>query len=108
MIVQLNKANDGKHKFIAYISCGCAGKDIKNCKNRKMVKFGAEGYEDYTIHKDEERKERYIERHQRNEDWSKKGIDTAGFWSRWLLWNKPALKDSIKDIEKRFNVEIIY
>ncbi len=109
MIVQLNKANDGIHKYIAFISCGCAGKDIKNCKNKKVVKFGAVGYEDFTIHKDEQRKERYIKRHEKNEDWTKSsGIYTPGWWSRFLLWNKPTLKESIKDIENRFNLEIIY
>ena len=31
----------------------------------KIISFGAKGYEDYTIHKDEERKERYISRHRK-------------------------------------------
>ena len=72
----------------------------------KSVHFGARGMSDYTIHKDQLRKQRYINRHQSNENWTSTGIETAGFWSRWLLWNKPNLKDSIKDIEKRFNLTI--
>ena len=72
----------------------------------KTVHFGADGYSDYTKHKDPERKKRYIARHKENEKWGKRGIDTAGFWSRWILWNIPTLKDSIKDIEKRFNITI--
>ena len=61
--------------------------------NRKIY-FGASDYSnsDYTIHKDEERKQRYINRHKNNENWSKSGIDTTGFWSRWLLWNLPTKK----------------
>jgi hypothetical protein len=34
--------------------------------------------------------------------WGKSGIDTAGFWSRWLLWNKPTIKESYDDIKRRF------
>ncbi len=35
---------------------------------RNQVYFGAAGYPDFTIHKDEERKSRYIKRHN-NEKW---------------------------------------
>ena len=55
-----------------------------------------------TQHKNEGRKNRYILRHEKNEDWGKSGINTAGFWSRWLLWNKPSIKESYEDIKKRF------
>ena len=72
-------------------------------KNRKVY-FGASGYSDFTHHKDEQRKQRYINRHKNNETWSKSGIDTAGFWSRWLLWNKPTIKESYIDIKRRFNI----
>lgn len=80
----------------------------------KKVKFGAQGYSDYTIHKDKERKARYIERHSRRnsrgkskENWTKSGIKTSGFWSRYLLWEKPTLIASVKYIEKRFHVKIV-
>ncbi len=35
--------------------------------NRKIY-FGASGYSDFTIHKDEQRKQRYINRHKTNEN----------------------------------------
>ena len=73
----------------------------------KKVHFGGAGYSDYTKHKDPERKENYIARHKKNENWKKSGIKTAGFWSRWLLWGEPTLKESIKEIERKFNVKII-
>jgi hypothetical protein len=73
----------------------------------KVVHFGADGYEDYTKHKDPERKNRYITRHKANENWNKSGIKTAGFWSRWLLWGEPTLSASIKAIENKFNVKIV-
>jgi hypothetical protein len=55
----------------------------------------------------EERKTAYINRHQAREDWTKSGIKTAGFWSRWLLWNKRSLSQSISDVRKRFNLNVV-
>jgi hypothetical protein len=66
----------------------------------KKVYFGAKGYQDFTTHKDEARKHRSIQRHEAREDWT--GINKAGFWSRWLLWNKPTIKESYDDIKRRF------
>lgn len=80
---------------------------IKTPDGKNTIHFGAKGYEDYTTHKDPERKERYIARHKVREDWTKSGINTAGFWAFHLLWNKPTLTESIKDIEKRFNIKIL-
>lgn len=73
----------------------------------KTIHIGQAGAEDFTSHKDEARKKRYLERHKKRENWTKSGINTSGFWSRWLTWNQPSLSASIKDIEKRFNVNII-
>lgn len=67
----------------------------------KKVHFGASGYEDYTIHKDDERKERYLLRHKKNEDFN--NPLTPGALSRWILWNKKSFRESIADYKKRFN-----
>lgn len=72
------------------------------------VHFGANGYEDYTIHRDKKRMKRYENRHRSRENWTKSGIETAGFWSKWILWNKPTLMSSIRDTEKKFNLKIKY
>jgi hypothetical protein len=68
----------------------------------KTVHFGAAGMSDYTVNKDEERKERYLSRHRANESWDKP--DTAGALSRWILWNKPTLQASIADYRRRFSL----
>ena len=68
----------------------------------KTVSFGQKMASDFTKHKDKYRKEAYIARHKNNEDWTKSGVKTAGFYSRWITWNKPTLKESIDDINKRF------
>ena len=81
------------HKLIA---------TFQNDDKTYSVKFGADGYSDFTIHKDEQRKQRYLDRHKANENWNKP--DTAGALSRWILWNKPTLKESIDDFKKRFNL----
>lgn len=69
------------------------------------IHFGARGYEDYTIHRDEDRKKRYIDRHEPREDWEDE--KTPGYWSRWLLWDKQSLAEAIENIEKKLNTEII-
>ena len=73
-------------------------------KTGQQIQFGQASASDFTHHKDEQRKQRYIDRHKTNETWSKSGIDTAGFWSRWLLWNLPTIKESYIDIKRRFNI----
>ena len=72
--------------------------------DNKKVYFGASGYSDFTIHKDEARKQRYLNRHRNNENWTRSGINTAGFWSRWILWHLPTISASYQDIKKRFNI----
>ena len=78
-----------------------------NIKNGNSINFGQEGYSDFTINKDPKRKKLYIARHRKREDWTKTGLDTAGFWSKNLLWNKNTLSKSIIDTENRFNINII-
>ena len=67
---------------------------------RKTISFGAAGMSDYTIHKDDERKQRYLDRHRKNENWA--DYNTAGLYAKNLLWNKKTLSESIKDTNTRF------
>jgi len=70
----------------------------------KKIHFGGAGYSDFTIHKDEERKKNYILRHKKNENWDE---INAGSLSRWILWNKETLEESVKDFELKFKKKII-
>ncbi len=71
--------------------------------NGKVVHFGAIGYSDYTIHKDKERRERYIQRHKYNEDWN--DPYTAGSLSRWILWgDSPNINVCVREFNKKFAV----
>jgi hypothetical protein len=90
----LRPANDNIHKYAAVIEYD---------GRVKTVKFGAYGMSDFTKHKDEERKKRYLSRHSgMGEDWN--DPLTAGFWSRWLLWNKPTIRESLADLKSRFQL----
>lgn len=68
----------------------------------KTTHFGAAGMSDFTIHKDEERKKRYILRHKANENFN--DPTSAGALSRWILWNLPSLRASIADYKRRFRL----
>ena len=66
------------------------------------VHFGSVPYESFIDHKDETRKASYLARHKAREDWTLAGAQTAGFYDRWLLWNKTSLAASIADLNRRF------
>jgi hypothetical protein len=67
----------------------------------KTTHFGAAGMSDYTKHKDNDRKNRYLARHKVTQNWN--DPTTAGALSRWILWNKPTLKSSISHYKNKFN-----
>jgi hypothetical protein len=80
--------------------------DNQNKKIGNVVHFGAVGYEDYTIHKDDKRRDNYIRRHQEREDWT--DLNSAGTWSRFILWGEPSLSKSINKMGKMFNIKILH
>ena len=73
---------------------------------KKITSFGAKGYSDYTkpTENNEQKKLNYIKRHSVNEN--RNDLTKAGTWSRYLLWNKPTLHESAKDMKKRFKIKI--
>ena len=68
----------------------------------KTTHFGAAGMSDYTKNKDPERKALYLQRHRANENWS--DPTSAGALSRYVLWNKTSLRESIKDFKSKFGL----
>lgn len=68
----------------------------------KTTHFGSAGMSDYTKNKDPERKERYLQRHRANENWN--DPTSAGSLSRYILWNKTSLRESIKDFKSKFGL----
>lgn len=98
MKVEVSKSDNPKKKYKIVLTYD-TGKT-------KTIHIGQAGADDFTKTGDEKQKDRYITRHKKNENWTKSGITTAGFWSRWLLWNKSSLSASKKDIENKFKVNI--
>jgi len=92
MIILLSKSDKLNKKYRVLIG-------------NKTINFGDSAYQDYTQHNDLHRKDLYLDRHKSREDWN--DILTAGFWSRWLLWNRKSISKSIKYIKKRFGIKII-
>ena len=96
MYVQLKKSNiSGKKYTIIFFD--------ENRKKIKTTHFGAAGMSDYTIHKDEDRKNLYLERHKTNEKWD--DFMSSGACSRWILWNKTSLSASYNFYLKKFNLK---
>jgi len=100
MFVEFKKSDITKKKMTAIFY-------DDNNKKIKTTHFGFENPEDknndFTRHKDEARKQRYLTRsksHLKTGDFKR-----AGFLSRWVLWNKPTLKASIKSYMKEFNLK---
>jgi hypothetical protein len=91
-MVEFFHAKDGVHKFVAVFHDG------------EQVPFGAMGYDDYTITGDKKQKRNYLARHKKREDWN--DPKSAGALSRWILWNKPTLKESIKHYVKKFHMDL--
>ena len=77
-------------------------------ENGRHVDFGAKGYQDFTQHKDPNRMRLYLIRHKSRENWTRSGISTAGFWSRWLLWSKPSMTQAIKFMNKKFGLHVVF
>lgn len=97
VFVQLKKSEIEGKKYTAVFY------DEADRKKIKTTHFGCAGMSDYTKHKDDERKQRYLDRHKANENWE--DYKTAGSLSRWILWHKPTISASYNDYLKRFNLK---
>ena len=95
MKVVFKKSTNPNKKYMAIF--------YDDTKKVKTTHFGAAGMSDYTKHRDKARKQRYLNRHKSNENWS--DYKSAGSLSRYILWNKPTLKESKEDYKRRFRLE---
>ena len=71
--------------------------------DNKKIHFGDSRYSDYTQTKDDKRKKAYLARHKHD---NYNNPNYAGFYASNLLWNKPTLKQSIGDTNKKYNLNI--
>jgi hypothetical protein len=94
--ISLKEANDNKHKYIVTLLNKDTGRE-------KTIRFGEFGMSDFTQHKDDQRKNNYIARHEVRENWS--DPSTRGFWSKNILWNRSSISASLKDTINRFKLK---
>ena len=85
--ILIRKSHNPKKKYDAVVN------------GNKIISFGATGYEDYTIHHDDRRKKNQIKRHS-NEDWSRSNLESAAWMSRYILWEKPSLKEAVANANR--------
>jgi hypothetical protein len=71
-----------------------------NTNRINNIHFGAKGYSDYLISNNDTKKNAYIAR--ASVQPNTQNITKPAFWALNLLWNKPTIEESIKDIEKRY------
>ena len=64
----------------------------------QTVHFGSGG-QAFIDHKDPETKAAWEARHRVREDWT--DITTAGALAKHVLWNKPTIQASIRDLNRR-------
>jgi hypothetical protein len=94
--IKLEKSNNLKKKFVAVFY-------DEDKKKVKTTHFGSAGMSDYTINKDDKRKQLYLDRHNKNENWN--DFTSAGSLSRFLLWNEKTLESSFKYYLNKFNLK---
>lgn len=74
-----------------------------NKKKVKTTHFGQAGASDYILHNDLTRKMNYLARHKEREDWA--DYMSSGALSRWILWHRTSLNESINDYMHRFRLK---
>ena len=74
-------------------------KRLKADFGNKTIHFGAKNGSTYIDHKDQKTKANWEARHKVRENWT--DYDSAGALSKHVLWNKPTLAASIKDLNSR-------
>lgn len=68
----------------------------------KTIHFGVPGNSDDLHFKDNERKQRYLKWHMKNENWQEPS--PGFFFLRSLCWNQKTMNSSINDRNQGFNI----
>ncbi len=100
-LIDVKKSNRKNKKWVAEF---CLCEKCSKCKpnERKMVHFGAEGMDDYTITKDKEQRDRYRSRAVAGKDAKP---TTASALAYHLLWgDSTSLKENIKSFKRKYNL----
>lgn len=94
MVIEKGTAKNKKLKAIFYDDKG---------KKIKTSQFGDNRYEDYTQHKDKQRRSKYLTRHKK--DLEKGDYMSAGYLSYYILWGSSTNRNTnIKQYKKMFKL----
>lgn len=94
MIIEKGTAKNKKWKAIFYDDEG---------KKIRTSQFGDSRYQDYTQHKDKERRSKYRERHKK--DLASGDYTKPGYLSFYILWgDSTSLKTNISNYKKKFKL----
>lgn len=93
-LVKVEKATDGKHKFVAV---------FETDGRQKHVPFGAKNMDDFTLTKNKVQRDRYRTRH--SKDLSTLDPTRAGYLSYYILWGDSTdINKNIKKYKQMFNL----
>ena len=71
--------------------------------NGPPIHFGDVNTPNFTQHHNTKLRDEYLQRQQRR---GAGGPATPQFWDRWILWNKPTKRESIRALERALHAEI--
>jgi len=93
--------SDRKGKKWSAIFCMCKGESCCKKEERKIVHFGQENADDYTIGATDQQRESYRARHASGKNAKP---DTPNALSYHILWNSKSRLQNIKEFKKKYNV----
>ena len=94
MVIEEGTAKNKKLKAIFYDEKG---------KKIKTTQFGDNRYEDYTQHKDKQRRSKYLSRHKKDLD--RGDYKSAGYLSYYILWGDSTSRNTnINKYKKMFKL----
>jgi len=102
MKVKITKSPKETKRLVAVFT-STASEQAMGWPKTRTVHFGFEGGSAYPDHKNPVTKRNYLARHIVNEDWD--DFMSAGALSRWILWNKTTIRESIADFKRRFKLD---
>ncbi len=75
---------------------------LKDNGRERTIHFGQKGSNTFSEGATEGKKDAYLIRHKKNEDWN--NPLSAGALSRWVLWDVRGIKNGVAAFKKRFNL----
>lgn len=99
-LIEIKKSTRADKKWMA-VFCNCTGETKCKPKDRDIIHFGASGYQDYTIHKDKERRRLYRIRHDKEKN---QKPNTPGALSYHILWgNSTSFDENVSTFKNKFS-----